>query len=93
MSCDFLVHSLCTSLHERTRFYEMDVKHYLERLAQLKQSGFSAATLPMMRLADDERNLRQLADAIKKQRDELIQETRVITSPGEGYIATATEGN
>jgi hypothetical protein len=67
----FPVHDICRDLHERTRLYEIDAKFWLHKLAEFGQSGFSAATLPMMRLADDERNLRQLADAIKKQREQL----------------------
>ena len=60
----FPVHDLCDRIHSRTNLFEMDVKHWLRNLAELKQSGFSPETTPMMQLRADIRTLRTLADML-----------------------------
>jgi hypothetical protein len=69
----FPVHHLCASLHVQVGSFESDAKHWLAELAKLHEFGFAPTTLPMLQMADDERNLRQLADAIKQQREKLTK--------------------
>ena len=71
---DFRVHTLCDDLHSRTNLYEMDAKYWLEKLAATEQSGFSTATLPMLRLAADAATLRHLADLMDEQYKQLTQQ-------------------
>jgi hypothetical protein len=73
---DFPVHHLCAALHRQVGSFESDAKYWLNELAKLKQFGFAAGTLPMLQLADDARNLRQLADVIEKQRETLTNPER-----------------
>ncbi len=71
---DFRVHTLCADLHSRTNLYEMDVRYWLEKLAETGQSGFSTETLPMLQLAADARTLRYWADLIDKRYQQLTQQ-------------------
>ena len=57
--------------------YAADAKYYLRKLDQLKQSGFSIATLPMMQMQADSLALRMLADAIDDQRNDLTKQTEL----------------
>lgn len=75
----FPVHHICTDLHSRTNMYEMDAKYYLNKLAELRQSGFDPATTPMRQLAVDSKALRDLADAIDAQYSELTQNHMELT--------------
>lgn len=75
----FPVHHVCADLHSRTNMFEMDAKHYLWKLAELKQSGFDRGTLPMMQLVADSKVLRELADAIDKQHEELTTKHMELT--------------
>ena len=69
----FPVHHICAALHSRTNLYEMDVKHWLRNLAELKQSGFSLETTPLLQMTADAKALNALAAAILMQRDELTK--------------------
>jgi hypothetical protein len=69
----FPVHDQCSRIHTRTNLYEMDIRHWLRNLAELKQSGFSAETTPMLQLEADAGALRQLANGIDAMRTELTQ--------------------
>lgn len=70
---NFPVHDLCHRIHQRTNLYEMDVKHWLRNLAEMKQFGFSRQTTPMLQLEADAGALRQLANAVDAMRTELTQ--------------------
>ena len=70
----FAVHHICADLHARTNMYEADAKHYLWKLAVLKQNGFAVGTVPMMQLAHDRDVLIFLAQVIDAVRDELIKQ-------------------
>ena len=76
----FPVHHICADLHSRTNMFEMDAKHYLEKLAALKQSGFDAGTLPIMQLAHDAGMLQHLADRIDAMRTELTKQTELTST-------------
>jgi hypothetical protein len=73
----FAVHHICADLHSRTNMFEADAKHYLWKLAELKQFGFEIGTLPMLQMHADSRALRVLADAIDAQRNELTKQTEL----------------
>jgi hypothetical protein len=73
MADNYPVHHLCAALHAQVGSFESDAKYWLNELAKLRQFGFAAGTLPMLQMADDVRNLRQLAAAIEKQHQLLMQ--------------------
>ena len=73
---DYPIHHLCAALHAQVGSFESDAKYWLNELAKLRQFGFAAGTLPMLQMADDVRNLRQLAAAIEKQREELTKQEK-----------------
>jgi hypothetical protein len=73
----FAVHHICADLHSRTNIYEADAKHYLWKLDELKQCGFSVATMPMMQLAADYATLLDLAKKIKTAHEELTKQTEL----------------
>ena len=58
------VHELCGRIHARTSLYEMDVKHWLRDLDELKMRSFSRDTEPMLQLMADARTLQNLADML-----------------------------
>ena len=69
----FPIHNICADLHHRTNMFEIDVKYWLNKLAELNQSGFAIGTLPMLQLKHDSKVLRDLADAIDVEWNKLIQ--------------------
>ena len=73
---EYPVHNLCGHIHNRTNLYEMDVKHWLRNLADMKESGWSPETTPMLQLEADAGVLRQLANAIDAMRTELTKQER-----------------
>ena len=73
MADNYPIHHLCAALHAQVGSFESDARYWLNELAKLRQFGFAAGTLPMLQMADDVRNLRMLATAIEKQREELMQ--------------------
>jgi hypothetical protein len=73
----FAVHHICADLHSRTNMFEADAKHYLWKLAELKQHGFSVATMPMMQLAADYATLLDLAKKIEAVHTELTKQTEL----------------
>ncbi len=77
MSGRFPVHDLCDRIHTRTNLFEMDVKHWLRMLAELKTRGFSTETTPMLQLEADAGVLRQLANAMDAMRTELTQPEKI----------------
>jgi hypothetical protein len=70
---DYQVHKLCNAIHQRTNLFEADVKHWLRNLAELKQSGFSPETTPMLQLFADTGVLRQLCHELDVMRLQLTQ--------------------
>ena len=77
---NFPTHDLCYRIHQRTNLYEMDIRHWLRNLAELKQSGFSKETTPMLQLEADTGVLRQLANQIDAMRTELTQPEKINAS-------------
>ena len=75
----FEVHRICEDLHSRTNMFELDAKYYLHKLAELRQYGFDADTMPMRQLTVDAGTLRALADMIDAMRDELTKTQMELT--------------
>ena len=72
MSEVHLIHHYTDAVHSVTDRAEGGLNLFLDKLADLHDSGWSPNTLPMMHLANDARTLRALADRIDAEREKLI---------------------
>jgi hypothetical protein len=66
------VRLLCNAIRSRTNNYTVDIKHWLYDMGKLNECGWSSDALPMLQLANDIKELRELADAMEDMHCTLI---------------------